>query len=192
MVIKEPSLPDSIYNEWEQAATYGAATLAAGVDGAKYDKGVKVWGYEPGAEELSSAALANVSEISLKLGESRPIPGYSKCRSKADPRGILTADSVAMSQGKSLVSVITQDYAPAGPSAHGVSIIGRSFIVSKADLTKLNAAWTRQSRHEFVLTYNWYRFYPFLFKRRFCRPFRVCGSKHGMDIRRTQTWTGPV
>ena len=71
IVIAEPSLPDSIYSEWEHAATHSAATLAAGVDGAVYDTGLKVWGHEQGAEELSSPALANVSEVSLKFGEAR-------------------------------------------------------------------------------------------------------------------------
>ena len=114
MVITEPSLPDSVYNEWEHAATHSAATLATGTDGAVYEQGLKVWGHEKGAEELSSPALANVSEISLKFGEARPIPGYSRCRGKTDPRGILTAASRKMSPGKSLVSVLTRDYAPAG------------------------------------------------------------------------------
>jgi hypothetical protein len=157
-----------------------------------YEQGLKVWRHEKGAEELSSPALANVSEISLKFGEARPIPGYSRCCDKTDPRGILTAASRKMSSGKSLVSVLTRDYAPAGPSTYGVSIVGRSFVVSKEELKKLNAAWTRQSQHEFILTHDWYRFYPFRSKRRFCRPFRVCGSKQGTNVDRAQTWTGPV
>ena len=159
-----------------------AATLAAGKVGATYEKGLKVRGQDTDASEFSSPGLANVTQHSHKLGETRPMSRDLKQGSSM----------VSMSQdwttGRSVVSGLTRDYAPDGPLACGVSIFGTPFAVINEELRLLFHAWTLTSAHEFELTHRWYLFYPILFKRRFCRPFSVCGP----DLARAQSWTGPV
>ena len=149
-VVTDNPLPDRVYAGWRDAAERCAATLDAGKKGAQYARGLNVWGKHPGGTELSSPCLANVHESSGKFGESRPL-GY--CWGHHSSRLSL---SETWRTEQSVVSVLTQPYAPQGPTAYGVSIFGTPFAVSKEELQKLYAAWTLKSAHEFELAHDWY------------------------------------
>ena len=181
VVVTNP-LPESAYTQWVQAAEHSAVTLAAGKVGARYETGLKVKGQDTGASEVSSPGLANVTEHGHKLGEARPM---ARGRKRGCSR---LSSSSNWTTGKAVVSVLTKDYAPDGPLACGVSIFGTPFAVSKRELRMLFRAWTCVSEREFSLTHSWYLFYPILFKRRFCRPFSVCGT----DVDSAQSWTRQV
>ena len=72
-VVTDNPLSEQVYAGWRQAAECGAASLDAGQTGAKYERGLKMWGEHPCGTGLSSPCLANVDEFSHKFGESRPL-----------------------------------------------------------------------------------------------------------------------
>ena len=190
-VVTDNPLPEQVYAGWRQAAECGAASLDAGQTGAQYERGLKMWGAHPCGTGLSSPCLANVDEFSHKFGESRPLGR------RWDQHGSRLSPSERWRTQHEVVSVLTRGAprppsAPRGPMAYGVSIFGTPFVVSKQELQKLYAAWTRESEHEFALEHDWYWFHPILFKRRFYKPFAVCGADADSKLERARTWTGPV
>ena len=84
--------------------------------------------------------------------------------------------------------VTTRNYAPTGPISHGISVIVKSFSVTKAELRSLNAEWTTESGREFELTHDRYKFYPFLFKRHFKTTLTIKGVSSRTNV--AQSWTG--
>ena len=109
-----------------------------------------------------------------------------------DARRICIASARGWADGQSLLSVLTQAYAP-NPTTYGCSLVGRPFKITGVEWRVCaRVGWREESGYDvpFVAAHHTYIYCPFLFKGQLWSCIEVIGANSTIDVRNGQGWTG--
>ena len=176
-VIRNPPVPEKMYEDWENGAREARNMIPECGKGTHFEIGLKVHGSHDDSHALSSPALANVSDCP-KLGEARvPQVDEVKVLHALHNQGSQArlSTTTKWKKGVPVLQVMTRQYCDV-PTTHGVSVFGSPFYVTKDELKELYQKWYSETSSSWSIDHDIYLFYPILFKRRFATPFVVTGE----------------